>query len=358
MKIVILAGGSGTRLWPRSRARYPKQFLDLVVPGQSLLQETVERIRPLVTPQDILVVTGRSFVQKVARQLPDVPRANILSEPCGRGSAPAIGLAAVTIRQRWGDDVMVSLHSDHHVAHPETLRNALVGAAGLAQKGRLATLGIVPSEPHTGLGYIRRGETLGAANGFAAYSIARFVEKPDYATAKTYVESGEYYWNTGMFVWNTATILSEMAALMPALYAQLTGLQATLGTRQEKAAQTRVWQDLPVEQIDFGVMEKTRLGAVVAVDNMGWNDIGDWNSMNDICSADEHGNITIGQVEGVDLSNCIIVGTGKRMIGAIGLKDMVIVETDDAILVCPRQRAQDVRKLVDKLRAAKKEKYL
>ena len=358
MKITILAGGSGTRLWPRSRVRYPKQFLDLVVPGQSLLQETVERILPLVPPEDILIVTGRAFVREVARQLPDVPRANILTEPCGRGSAPAIGLAAITIRQRWGDDVMVSLHSDHHVAHPDTLRNALLGAAGLAQKGHLVTLGILPSEPHTGLGYIKRGSSLGTANGFAAYDIARFVEKPNYATAKEYVESGEYYWNTGMFVWKTDTLLSEMAAHMPNLSAALTKLQATLDTPRAKAAQTRVWKTLATEQIDTGIMERTSLGAVVAIDTMGWNDVGDWNSLTDVCRADAQNNIVIGKFEGIDTSNCIIVGTGRRMIGAIGLKDMVIVETDDAILVCPRHHAQSVRKLVERLRADKQEKYL
>ncbi len=358
MKITILAGGSGTRLWPRSRVRYPKQFLDLVVPGQSLLQETVERILPLVPPEDILIVTGRAFVREVARQLPDVPRANILTEPFGRGSAPAIGLAAITIRQRWEDDVMVSLHSDHHIAEHELLRRALLRAAGLARAGRLATLGIVPSYPHTGLGYIQRGASLGNDDGLPAYAIARFVEKPNSDAARQYIESGEYYWNTGMFVWRTDTLLSEMAAHMPNLTAALTKLQATLDTPRAKAAQTRVWKALATEQIDTGIMEKTSLGAVVAIDTMGWNDVGDWNSLTDVCRADEQNNVVIGKFEGIDTSNCIIVGTGRRMIGAIGLKDMVIVETDDAILVCPRHHAQSVRKLVEKLRADKQETYL
>lgn len=358
MKITILAGGSGTRLWPRSRERHPKQFLDLVVPGQSLLQETVERILPLVRPEDILVVTGRAFVRDVARQLPYVPLANILTEPCGRGSAPAIGLAAITIRQRWGDDVMVSLHSDHHISAHELLRNALVRASALARNGRLATLGIVPSFPHTGLGYIQRGAPLGNDDGLPAYEIARFVEKPNYDAALQYIESGAYCWNTGMFVWRTDTLLNEMAIHMPNLTAALTRLQATIDTPQAKAAQTRVWKTLAIEQIDTGIMEKTSLGAVVAIDGLGWNDVGDWNSLTDVCSKDEHNNVVIGTFEGIDTSNCVIAGTGRRMIGAIGLKDMIIVETDDAILVCPRRDAQSVRKLVQKLRIDKQDKYL
>jgi len=358
MKITILAGGSGTRLWPLSRARRPKQLLDLTASGQTLLQETVERIRPLVSADDILVVAGRELAAEVARQLPDVPPANILSEPCGRGSAPAIGLAAVTIQQRWGNQVMVSLHADHHVANPDPLRRALVAAAELAGKGRIVTLGIVPTRPHTGLGHIKRGPSLGTANGFPAFAIDRFVEKPRYELAKEYTDSGEYYWNTGMFVWQTGTILKEMAAYMPGLSATLFKISALPATAQGRANRTRLWRKLRVEQIDFGVMEKTDLGAVVPVAGMGWNDVGDWTTLAEIRPADENGNIILGQFEGLETSNCIIAGTGRRLIAAIGLNDIVIVETDDAVLVCPRQRAQDVRKLVDQLRKEKRDRCL
>jgi mannose-1-phosphate guanylyltransferase len=358
MKITILAGGSGTRLWPLSRARRPKQFLDLAVSGQSLLQETVERILPLVSGEDILVVTGREFVRQVERQLPQVPPGNIIAEPCGRGSAPAIGLAAHTIMRRWGNEVMVSLHADHHIANPEILCSAMIGAASLARQGRIVTLGIVPTRPHTGLGHVKRGASLGTCNGFAAYTIDRFVEKPPYDLAKQYTESGEYYWNTGMFVWQVETILQEMATHMPALAASLRQISKTPNSARGKAACTRLWRKLGVEQIDFGVMEKTSLGAVIPVDGMGWSDVGDWNSLTDVRAADGDGNVVIGDLVAIDTTNCIVAGAGKRLIATVGLNDMIVVETDDAILVCPRQRAQDVRKLVEKLRAQKKQAYL
>jgi len=358
MKIAILAGGSGTRLWPRSRSRRPKQFLDLAIPNQSLLQETVERIRPLVSVEDVLIVTSRDFVRQTARQLPDVPKANILGEPYGRGSAPAIGWAAATIMRRWGNETMVSLHADHHIARPDLLRQALVAAARVAAQGHIVTLGVVPPRPHTGLGHVQRGQLLGQFDGFSAFTIARFVEKPDYERARQYTDSGEYYWNTGMFVWQTQTILQEIDAYMPQLSAALAALQATIGTRLERRTIARLWRDLPVQQIDYGVMEHTRIGAVIPVEGLGWNDVGDWDSLADIRKADEHGNIIAAEFEGIDTSGCIIIGSGRRLISTIGLKDMVVVATDDAVLVCPRRRDQEVRSLVERLRLANKEKYL
>ncbi len=358
MKITILAGGSGTRLWPLSRASHPKQFIDVTASGRSLLQETVDRIRPLVAGADILVVTGREYGPLVARQLPDVPAANIIAEPCGRGSAPAIALAALTIQERWGNEVMASLHADHHVAEPDVLRRALLGAAEVARKGRICTLGIVPTQPQTGLGYIQRGRLVGEANGFQAFAISRFVEKPTYERAKEFVESGAYYWNTGMFVWEVQTILQEIEAYMPGLASALTRLPANPVTALERAARTRLWKQLRTEQIDIGVMEKTKLGTVVPVDGMGWNDVGSWNSLADIGTVDDNGNLATGETAIVDSTNCIVSSHGRRLVAAIGLHDMVVVETDDAILVCPRARAQDVRKMVEHLRATKRDRFV
>jgi mannose-1-phosphate guanylyltransferase len=297
-------------------------------------------------------------VRRVAAQLPALPRENILAEPCGRGSAPAIAWAAATIRQRWGNEVMASLHSDHHVANPEALRQGLLAAQQAARLGRIVTLGIPPTRPHTGLGHIQRGAALGVFNGVSAYAIRRFVEKPPLPRAIEYTESGEYYWNTGMFVWQVESLLHEIAEHMPGLAAAVTALSGSLGTSGEKRAVNRLWPTLATEQIDYGVMEKTSLGAVVPVQDMGWSDLGDWNSLVDTRAADGQGNIVVGDHTLIDTSGSIVVGTSRRLIGMIGLSDMIVVETSDAILVCPRSRAQDVRKLVNQLRAEKKERYL
>ncbi len=344
---LIMAGGGGTRLWPLSRQARPKQTLTLVG-ERTMFEHAVDRIASLFQPEEIFVVTGEEHLESLLLQAPELPRANFLLEPVGQGTAPAIGLGAVHLRRRDPQAVMVVLTADHFIRDVERFRRVLTAAAQVAEKGHLVTLGITPSFPSTAFGYIQQGEQLYEVDGFAVFRALRFTEKPSPETAFQMVESGLYTWNSGMFIWRVDRIMEEFARQMPDLYDVLMQIDAVLGTPAYEPTLRRLWPELVPQSIDYGVMEGARDVVVIPVD-IGWSDVGNWSSMREILPADADGNVVVGEHVGLDTRNTIIFG-GRRLIATIGLEDMIIVDTDDALLICPLDREQDVREMVRQLR--------
>jgi mannose-1-phosphate guanylyltransferase len=352
---LIMAGGSGTRLWPASRESRPKQLLGLLS-GRTMLQEACQRITPLVPGDKIFVVTNEACTDAVRQQIPQVPADHIIGEPEGHGTAPCIGLSALYLKRLDPEAVMAVLTADHYIEKADELRHALEAAAQVAAEGRLVTLGIQPNRPTTGYGYIERAQKLTQINGLDVYRVEKFTEKPDLATAQAFIESGRHYWNSGMFIWKVATILREFEKLMPHFYAQLMEIGAALGTAEERAVLGRVWPEVENETIDYGIMERAEDVAVIPVD-IGWSDVGSWATLFELLPADGEGNVVVGQHIGLDTKGCLIHGS-HRLVTTIGLEDMIVVDTEDALLVCPRGRAQEVRDLVERLRESSKGEYL
>jgi mannose-1-phosphate guanylyltransferase len=343
---VIMAGGSGTRLWPLSRQQRPKQALPLIG-RRTLFQEAIDRIRPLIPPERILTVTRREHAALLRDQAPELPLENFVIEPEGRGTAPAIGLAAIQLQRIDPQATMVVLTADHHIAAVDDFRHALCAAAQVASEGYLVTLGIRPASPSTGYGYIQHGPRLDTAD-LPAFQVERFVEKPGLEQARAMVDSGEYSWNSGMFVWRVDRILQEFGRHMPELYRQLREVGAALKTASSEATLSRVWPRVTKQTIDYGVMEQADRVAVIPVD-IGWTDVGSWGSLWSLLTADQNGNIAVGPHVGIDTQDTLTFGS-RRLIATIGVRDMVIVDTDDAVLVCPRAHEQAVRDLVDQLK--------
>lgn len=356
MYAVILAGGSGKRLWPLSRRGTPKQLLDITGRQEHLLRETFVRLEPLVPADAVYVITAEQYVESTREQLPRVPVANILREPEGRGSAPAIGLAAIHLRHRDPEAVMACLPADHHIGQPELFRQVLSVAEQVAQQGHLVTLGMNPRQPHTGYGYIETGERLEHTGECAVYNVRRFTEKPDEKTARRLVSDGRHFWNSGMFIWKASVILEEMARHLPRLSACLAELEGVVGTEDEDEVLERTWPEVEKETIDFGVMEKAQ-DVVVIPAEMGWSDVGSWASLADLLPADDEGNVVVGTHFGLETTGSLIYSP-KRLVATVGVEDLIVVETDDVILVCPRDRAEDVKALVDKLENEGLEHYL
>jgi mannose-1-phosphate guanylyltransferase len=352
---LIMAGGSGTRLWPASRRSCPKQLLELLS-ERTMLQEACQRITPLVPNDGIFVVTGEDYTDVVRQQIPQVPAANIIGELEGHGTAPCIGLSALYLRRLDPEAVMAVLTADHYIEKADALRRALEAAAQVAEEGHLVTLGIQPNRPATGLGYIERAGKLAQVSGLDVYRVEKFTEKPDLAMAQAFVESGRYYWNSGMFIWKVPTILREFERLMPQFYAQLMEIDAALGTAEERAVLERVWPQVENETIDYGIMERAEDVAVIPVD-IGWSDVGSWATLLEVLPADAEGNVVVGQYIGLDTRGCLI-HSSHRLVTTIGLEDIIVVDTEDALLVCPRDRAQEVRDLVNRLKESDKEEYL
>ena len=343
---VIMAGGSGTRLWPLSRRNYPKQALKLVG-EKTMFQYAVERISPIFPPELILVVTLAKHASILMEQVPELPAQNFILEPEGRGTAPAIGLAAIHLLDKDPQACMVILTADHFITKTKHFCEVLAAAEKVAD-GRLVTLGIQPSYPSTGFGYIHQGALAGEENGFPFYAVERFTEKPDLATARKMVESGEYSWNSGMFVWQVRRILKEFQYQMPDFYSQLMEVKAALGTPEYRTVVERVWPQVSKETIDYGIMEGAGDVVVIPVD-IGWTDIGSWASLAELLPTDQDGNIFVGPYKEIDTHNTLVFG-GKRLIATIGVKDIVIVDSEDALLVCAKKREQEVRQMVDLLK--------
>jgi mannose-1-phosphate guanylyltransferase len=350
-----MAGGIGSRLWPRSRKATPKQFLDLVG-HETMLQESFRRLLPIIPADRIMVGVGEEYVPTVCEQLPDLPPQNVVVEPAGRGTAPAIGLGALHIHRRDPNAVMAVVTADHHIGDAARFRRSLMAAAEVAEREQLVTLGITPTFASTGYGYIRRAEKLDTVDGFDVYRALRFTEKPDTTMAQAFLESGLYSWNSGMFIWKAKTIWAEFERQMPELFAQLSEIENAVDTADEQTVLQRVWMDVHKETIDYGIMERAPEVAVIPV-CIGWNDIGSWQTLMELLEADAEGNVLIGDHLVLDTHDTLVYSPSK-LVAAIGLKELIIVETDDALLICPRERSQDVRKAVEALRQVKRDDLL
>lgn len=353
---LIMAGGVGSRLWPLSRQKSPKQVLPLL--GEhSMFAMAVERLNPLLTPEDVFVVVGEEQVGLLKAEGTGVPDRNFVIEPAGRGTAPAIALSAIALRRRDPEAIMAVLTADHFIGDAEGFREVLKAAGQVAAQDRLVTLGITPSFPSTGYGYVERGRFLTNANGFTAYQVVAFREKPDLVTAKHFVTSGRHSWNSGMFVWKASRFLDELSRTMPEFYAQLMTIEAALDTPDYDRMLRDVWQTVKTQTVDYGVMEQARDVAVIPAE-FGWNDVGSWATLLEILDNDEYGNV-IRRAEhvGVDTSNTLVFGR-DRLVATIGLHDMIVIDTGDAVLVCPKDRAQDVKKIVDALKQSDRTQYL
>ena len=352
--VVILAGGSGTRLWPRSREKSPKHLLTLHG-RQSLLQSTYDRVRRLT--ENVYVVTERSQLEGIRGQLPQLAPERFIIEPARRGTASALGLSAVAIAERDPQATMMSVHADHYLGQDEeAYLETLDAEARWAESQRsLVTVGLRPPYPSTAFGYIQVGPALDGDGAGAVHRVKAFVEKPDLQTAERYLQAGDFLWNLGLFAWPVEVLFNEMAHHAPGLYQ---GLQLVKDARQAGRAgeADAAYKTLPTEAIDYAVMERTQNLLVVQA-GFEWHDIGSWADLHDILEQDQAGNFVEGESILIDTKNCMI-HSPKKLVAAVGLEDMVVIETDDAILICPKARSQDVKLIVDRLKQMGKTEYL
>ncbi len=356
LHVVIMAGGIGVRLWPMSRKTSPKQLLPLIT-ERSLVQETVDRLKGKVDPENVLIITNAAQVEMMVRQLPEIPPGNIVGEPTGRGSAAAVALGAAIVEKKDPDATMVVLSADHVISPANKFWATVEAAVAAVADGKsLASLGIVPEYPATGFGYIHRGEKVDDHDGIATYNVQRFVEKPHIHTATEYFRSGEFYWNAGIFVWRVSAIMDGFKLYMPELYEAALAIRKSLGTPKTDKVIAEQYAKLQSQTIDYGVMEKAENIKVVEA-AFQWDDVGSWRGLDKHRDRDDNGNIIDAPHIGIDTHNCIIIGE-KQLVATIGVDDLVIIRTEDAILICQKERAQEVRKLVDMLKEKNLDRYL
>jgi mannose-1-phosphate guanylyltransferase len=363
MHAVILAGGRGTRFWPRSRTQTPKQLINIV--GKStMLQQTLERLRPLIPPERIWAVTNSEQAGALRKQVPSAARKRVLTEPLGRNTAAAIALAAVHIRHAAKGDALVAvLPADHFIGQPDRYRQIVRAALEVAREpGRMVVLGIPPTRPETGFGYIERGEKPVSVGGIPVFQVRRFTEKPTLDVAKEYVASGNYQWNAGMFFWRVSTFLNALKVFLPKTHDAIEALSTHIGKRSYQSQLKKIYPKLENISVDYAILEKAAsatdsatgdAGTVFVIPaEVGWSDIGSWDAVYELLAKEPGENILAGPGQTLDAEGNFLWSPDKFIV-AIGVRDLIVVQTPDALLICPRNRAQDVGKIVKSLEQRK-----
>lgn len=357
ISVVIMAGGKGERFWPKSRTNLPKQFLSLTNDGKSMIQHTVERLEGLVELENVYVVTNKLYEDLIVEHIPNLPLENIIIEPEAKNTAPCIGLAAVHIAKKNPESKMIVLPSDHLIKFNEIFLDTLkLGLEVVEDDENIVTIGITPNYPETGYGYINFKKGVSPHEITNVYEVLRFVEKPDLERAKQYLTSGEYLWNSGIFIWKVSTILKCFEDFLPEIYTGLKEIETTIYTEKYLEILKKVFSEIPSESIDYGIMEKAK-NIYVIPGNFGWDDVGSWLSLERINNTNQDGNIISGNVVTVKTKNSIIQGS-KKLIATIGLEDIIIVDTDDALLICNKDNTQEVKEVIANLKLSNKTEYL
>lgn len=350
---VIMAGGVGSRFWPRSKERKPKQLIR-IFGDNTMIQDTVKRMEGLVAPKNIFVITNKVQKPRVIEQLPQLPQENIVDEPFGKNTAACIGLASVLIKAKNNEAVVVTLPSDHLIKDDEEFRKCLKNAAEFAYNSKgLVTIGITPNRPETGYGYIQFDEKEISGN---IYKVLTFAEKPNLATARRFIESGDFLWNAGIFIWRVDTILEEIKNFLPDLHEGLLEIESAIGTADFEKQLVNVYGQLKSISIDYGVMEKAQNVYLTKADFY-WNDVGSWEAVYEVAEKDEEGNALIGDVY-TEKTFGSYVFSPKKFVATIGVENLIIIDTHEALLVCNRDNAQEVRQIVEYLKMNKRSELI
>ncbi|KRE75409.1 mannose-1-phosphate guanylyltransferase [Paenibacillus sp. Soil750] len=353
---VILAGGKGERFWPKSRTKLPKQFLN-ISGNKTMIQQVIERLKLILDVTHIFVVTNELYAELIKVQVPDLPKENIIIEPIGKNTAPCIGLASIIIERKYPNTTMIVLPSDHIITDEKGFIQILETAANVANKSEhVVTLGINPTYPETGYGYIEAASDSFVKNSMKVLSVKKFTEKPEKEQAEKYLIAGNFYWNSGIFVWKTSVIRNLIAQYLPEIHDILETIKTSLDKQDFIETIRTEFAKMPDQSIDYGIMEKAKDIYVIPC-SFGWDDVGSWNALERINELDQSGNFISGNTLTVDTKGCIIE-SGPKLIATLGIEDLIIINTDDVTLICTKDRAQEVKLLLKELRDKKLEKYL
>lgn len=359
--VVILAGGGGTRLWPKSRNQSPKQFLRLFSEN-TLMQDAVERVKTLVDPDHILVITNKDYLEETRKELPQVPKENIIGEPAKRETAAAMLLGALVAHAKDPEAVIINQASDHIVTDTKELLHVLEAAAKVAARGEsLVTVGILPTHPHTGFGYIKIDGEVEHIGRLPVFAVNNFTEKPNETTAKAFIATGKYFWNANMYVWKAETLIRAFAKHSPTILEQMQPIEATIDTDKFSRTLEKSYAQVEKISIDYAISEKAD-NLVLIPGDFGWNDVGDWSVVQDLHTKNETGNVVMCEADSQGEAVCVdsrnnLIHTHDRLVALVGMEDTIVVDTGEILLVMPKKRSQDVKKIVEKLKE-KHEKYL